>query len=145
MVQKDFMTLEEAREKLRAAAFADFVKVRAEIAEELKSQGDAHLARLLLSSKKPDRAGWALARVDDELKETLERERTLAQAAQAHKKGDELREALASYRAAENAVIDAAKAVMKEADMHVNAATERQIRAAVEGRIEDPLEVLRRK
>jgi hypothetical protein len=139
------MTLEEAREKLRAAAFADFVKIRAEIAAELKAQGDAHLARLLLSSKKPDRAGWALARVEDELKETLERERTLAQAAQAHKKGDELREALASYRAAENAVIDAAKAVMKENDMNVNAATERQIRAAVEGKIEDPLEVLRRK
>jgi len=97
------------------------------------------------SSKKPDRAGWALARVDDELKQTLERERTFAQAAQAHKKGDELREALASYRAAENAVIDAAKAVMKEADMNVNAATERQIRAAVEGRVEDPLEILRRK
>ena len=30
------MTLEEAREKLKAAAFADFVKVRAEIAVELK-------------------------------------------------------------------------------------------------------------
>ena len=34
---------------------------------------------------------------------------------------------------------------MKDADMNVNAATERQIRAAVEGRSEDPLEVLRRK
>ena len=139
------MTLEEAREKLMAAAFADFVKVRTEIAAELKEQGDAHLARLLLSSKKPDRVGWALARVDDELKTTLERERTLAQAAQAHKTGDELREALASYRAAVTAVIDATKDVMKEADMAVNAATERSIRAAVEGRIEDPLEVLMKK
>lgn len=144
MIQTERMTLDEARDKLRAAAFADFVKVRTEIAAELKAQGDAHLARLLSSSKKPDRAGWALARVDDELKETLERERTLAQAAQAHKKGDDLRDALASYRAAENAVIDAAKAVMREADMNVNAATERQIRAAIEGH-DDPLEVLRRK
>jgi hypothetical protein len=139
------MTLDEAREKLKAAAFADFVKVRTEIAAELKAQGDAHLARLLLSAKKPDRIAWALVRVDDELKTTLERERTFAQAAQAHKKGDELRDALASYRAAVTAVMDATKAVMHEADMSVNAATERAIRAAVEGRHEDPLEVLTKK
>jgi len=139
------MTLEEAREKLKAAAFADFTRVRKEIADELKAQGDAHLARLLLSAKKPDRVGWALARVDDELKTTLATEHTLAQAAQAHKSGDELRDALASYRAAVNAVIDATKEIMKEADMSVNAATERAIRAAVEGRAEDPLEVLMKK
>ncbi len=138
------MTLEEAREKLRAAALADFTKVRAEIAKELKEQGDAHLARLLLSSKKPDKVAWALMRVDDELKHEVERTRTAAEHAQAKETGDALREALATYRAAVNAVIDAAKDVMKDAEMPVNAATERAIRAGVEGHHNDPLEVLRK-
>jgi hypothetical protein len=136
------MTLEEAREKLKAAPLADFTKVRAEIAQELKEQGDAHLARLLLSAKKPDKVAWALMRVDDDLKQKVTSTRAAAEHAQLRATGDELREALADYRASVNAVIDAAKDVMKDAEMPVNAATERAIRAGVEGHHDDPLEVL---
>ena len=141
----DKMTLEEAREKLRAAKLADFTRVRAELAKELKEQGDAHLARLLLSAKKPNAVEWAVAHIDAELRADVERTRHEAEHAQAKETGDALREALGAYRAAVNAAIDAAKAAMQEADMSVNAATERALRAAVEGHREDPLEALGKK
>ena len=141
----DKMTLDEARQKLRAAKLADFTRVRGELAKELKEQGDPHLGRLLMSEKKPSSAEWAVAQVDDELKEEVERTRREAEHAQAKESGDALREALAAYRAAVNAAIDAAKTAMREADMAVNAATERAIRAAVEGHREDPLEALAKK
>lgn len=139
------MTLDEAREKLRAAKPADFTRVRGELAKELKEQGDAHLARLIASTKKPNAVEWAVARIDEELREDVERTRREAEHAQAKEHGDALREALGAYRAAVNAAIDSAKLAMREADMTVNAATERALRAAVEGHREDPLEALTKK
>lgn len=139
------MTLDEAREKLRAAKPADFTRVRGELAKELKEQGDAHLARLITSMKKPNAVEWAVARIDDEIREEVERTRRQAEHAQAKEHGDALREALGAYREAVNAAIDAAKTAMREADMTVNAATERALRAAVEGHQEDPLEALTKK
>ncbi len=139
------MTLDEAKEKLRDAKPADFTKVRAELAKELKDQGDAHLARLVTAMKKPNAVEWAVARIDEDLRENVERTRREAEHAQAKEHGDALREALGAYRAAVNAAIDSAKLAMREADMTVNAATERAIRAAVEGHQEDPLEALTKK
>lgn len=137
------MDLDEAREKLRKASFDEFMKVKGEVAKELRDQGDKHLARLVEGTKKPDRAAWALGRVDPALRQSLELARGAAQAAQAHESGDALRDALATYHRAVASVVDAAKEAMREAGMNVTKGTERSMHAILEGHTEDPLEALR--
>jgi len=137
------MDLDEARAKLREASYDDFMRVREELAAALRAQGDKHLAHLIAGTKKPDRAHWAVARVDADLRQALELARGAAKAAQAHESGDALREALAEYRRAVNAVADAAKKIMTDAGMSVTRANERAMHALLEGQAEDPLDVLR--
>ncbi len=139
------MDLDEARTKLHEASYEDFMRVRDEVVAELRAQGDAHLARLVAGTKKPDRAHWAVGRVDSALRQSLELARGTAQHAQAHASGDALRDALADYHRAVNAVVDAAKKIMTDAGMTVSRANERAMHALLEGHAEDPLEALRKK
>jgi hypothetical protein len=121
------------------------MRVRDEVVAELRAQGDAHLARLVAGTKKPDRAHWAVGRVDSELRQSLELARGVAQQAQAHESGDALRGALAEYHRAVNAVVAAAKKIMTDAGMTASRANERAMHALLEGHAEDPLEALRKK
>lgn len=137
------MDLDEARAKLRDASYDDFMTVRDAVVKALRDQGDAHLARLVAGTKKPDRAAWALGRVDATLRQSLELARGAAQAAQAHESGDALRDALAAYHRAVTAVVAAAKEVMREHGMNVTRTSERAMHAILEGQSADPLDALR--
>lgn len=136
------MDLAEARSRLRAAPLREFVRVRRELATELRAAGEAHLAKLVASRKKPNRAEWALAQVDEDRMRELEHARAAARKAQEHASGDALREAFAEYRRAVTAVLDEAVAIARENKMTITAAQEREMRAALERPSNDPLEAL---
>ncbi len=138
----DAMTLEEARAKLKAAPFADFMRIRKELAKQLHDEGAPHLGRLIASENKPTRAAWAVGRVDAEELATLEEARRAAAEAQGGNDGDALREALARYHEAVNGVLAAAKRQLEECGMAAGLAQERAMRAIVEHQGADPIEVL---
>jgi hypothetical protein len=137
------MDLDEAKAKLRAATLEDFMKVRDDLVKALREQGDVHLARLVAGTKKPDRAAWAIGRVDASLRDALVIARGAAHAAQSHESGDALRDALAEYHRAVNAVVSAAKKILADAGMNASRANERAMHALLEGHAEDPLEALK--
>ena len=136
------MDLAEARSRLRAAPPREFVRLRRELVAELRAAGEAHVAKLVASQKKPNRAEWALAQVGADRMRELERARAAARKAQEHASGDALRAAFAGYRRAVTAVLDDAVAIARKNGMTITAAQQREMRAALERPSNDPLEAL---
>ena len=122
--------LDEALDRLYAVPPDDFVRVRKELAAELKERGEKIAAKRVLEAKKPTRATWALnqvARRAPELLSEYVEARAAAQEAQSGSDSDGLRASLERYRKSAAEVVGAAEEAMRGAGAAPSPQERRQI------------------
>jgi hypothetical protein len=121
--------LSAAMSRLYACAFEDFIALRKQIAGELKAAGQAEGAKAIAAAPKPTRTAWALNQVGRRQPE-LPRALLLARdEAFAPSAGDAegLRRARREYRERINDIVRAARDLLAEGDIELNASQARRL------------------
>jgi len=118
----------QSLDRLYAAALDDFLPMRKREVAALRTAGDAAAARAVGAASKPTRTAWALNQVARREPAVV---RALLQAREAaaapHAGGDDLRAATREYRDRLNDVVRAARDVLAEAGVELNAGQARRI------------------
>ncbi len=115
--------LSPALDRLYAAPLEDFVTLRAQLAAELKAAGEAAASKAVAAAPKPTRTAWALNQVSrrqPELPRALLRARDAA-FTPTPGDADGLRQAMRDYRDKITDIVRAARDLMTEGGMELNA------------------------
>jgi hypothetical protein len=116
-------------ERLYAVPLEEFLALRKQLAGELRSSGDIAASRAIAAAPKPTRTAWALNQVSrrqPELPTALLRARDLA-FAPARGNAEGVRQASRDYRERLNGIVRAARKLMAEDGLELNAVQARRM------------------